>query len=316
MENLNNHVQVTTFYKFIPLTQAEVSHHRDSLLKAAEGTDLKGLFIMGKEGVNSTYAGPREQAENLKQVIETVFGTSDITYKDSFCDRQPFNDFKVKVRDEIVTIGRPDLIPHETRHNHLCPDEWDRVLKEEDVVCIDTRNDYEFEVGHFKGALNPDIKQFTDFPDYIRNANIPKDKKVLIYCTGGIRCEKAILDMEDAGYTNVFQLEGGILNYLKSHPHQEWEGECFVFDYRVAVDQELNPSHMFKLCPHCGQPAKETIQCLHCHTEAVVCAHCLEKDAELYKTCSKNCAHHYHMGHRYKKPHFDAKIKRGELQNK
>ena len=197
------------------------------------------------------------------------------------------------MRPEIVTLDAPGMVPDSTQHRHLSPEKWNEVLKnEKDFVLLDTRNWYEVRIGTFKNAVDPKIEQFTELPEFVTEQAYPKDQKMLIFCTGGIRCEKAILDLEKRGYENVYQLEGGILNYLEKFPNDQFEGECFVFDGRVAVDQDLAPSQIYKLCPHCGQPSEVTITCARCDTEAMICRHCQEK-ALVGQVCSKNCAHHY-----------------------
>lgn len=303
-------VQVVTFYRFMSLTAERLEAFRQWLAPKANDLDLRGLFIVGAEGVNCTFSIPWQNAENFKVEVADFFDlpVSEIFFKDSFADKHPFHDLSIKIRAEIVTLERPDLAPHITplaENRHLSPAQWDHAIENDDVVVIDTRNSYEFEIGHFKGAIDPKTREFTEFPKWLKHQNISKDQKVLIYCTGGIRCEKAILEMKEQGFHNVYQLDGGILNYLNQSPHRNFTGECFVFDYRVAVDQELAPSKSYKLCPHCGQPAKEKVTCVQCGVGAIVCNHCLEKDQQ-FKTCSKNCAHHYRMGHRSKKIHHDA----------
>lgn len=296
-------IAVTSFYKFFTMTDAQVSELEAEMESLAKKMDAKGLLILGREGVNSTMSVPNEKLEDLQKAIEKLTN-QELTFKNSGSPKHPFKAFRTKVRDEIVTIARTDLVPM-GKKRHLTPEEWSKALKE-DVVVIDTRNDYEYEIGHFKGAINPDTNEFTEFPEYIKRADIPKDKKVLIYCTGGIRCEKAILSMEEMGYENVYQLQDGILNYLKEKPNEDFEGECFVFDYRVAVNQNLEPSDIYRLCPHCGQPGKTPIECVHCGDTSINCDKCLEADAK-NKTCSKNCAHHFSMGHRFKQAHKDSK---------
>src|SRR5262249_18433563 len=144
------------------------------------------------------------------------------------------------------------------------------------------------------------LQEFKEFPKKLKDAGIPKEKKVLIYCTGGIRCEKAILEMNRQGYQSVQQLQGGILNYLREFPQQDFEGECFVFDYRVAVDQGLAPTQAYLLCPHCGQPGKEKVVCSQCGRTETVCRNCLSRGQQ---TCSKNCAHHAEIGSNSRKTH-------------
>lgn len=297
----SNEIQVISFYRFQNLEKSDVERLSQSIKELEKQFDLRGLFILGTEGLNCTFSVRVDQAEDVKIKISELLGFELAAAKVSFTSTHPFHELKIRERDEIVTIGRPDLQPSGEQHHHLTPKEWQQSMNESDTVVIDTRNSYEYDIGHFRGALNPDTREFTQFPKWLEKTGLPKNKKILIYCTGGIRCEKAILEMEEQGYRNVYQLSGGILNYLREQPHQAFEGECFVFDYRVAVDQNLAPTKTYKLCPHCGQPAKEKVSCIHCGDETVVCAKCLESHED-HRTCSKNCAHHFRMGHRCHKP--------------
>ncbi len=293
---------ITTFYRFLHLDNLE--KYQDLLEKKAAELGVRGLVILGKEGVNSTVAAPSEDAmEMFKNFIREQFQAPDLLFKNSFAPTAPFRRFKVKVRDEIVTLGTPELFPDSKgKNHHLTPDEWNKVMKEEsDFLLIDTRNWYETKVGTFKGAVNPGIDQFTEFPEWLEKQNYSKDKKMLIFCTGGIRCEKGILELQRQGYDNVYQLEGGILKYIEDHPNDQFEGECFVFDHRVAVDQKLEPSKTYKLCPHCGQPAKVAITCKRCDTHALICDEC-EHRSWRKDTCSKNCAHHLELRPHQKGP--------------
>lgn len=285
---------VTTYYKFLKL--ADVPAVQKDLENKADELNVKGLVILGTEGINSTCAASSlESFEAWKQFIREYFDAPNLFFKDSESHKAPFRRFKVKIRDEIVTTGIPEMMPPEGKNHHLSPAEWNRVLKEEnDFVMIDTRNWYEYKIGTFKGALNPDIEKFTDFPEYIEGQGISKDKKMLIFCTGGIRCEKGILELQKQGYDNVFQLEGGIINYMKEFPNDQFKGECFVFDHRVALDQDLQPSQKYGLCPHCGQPSEVKITCKRCDSEELICVDCFELEFKR-DTCSKNCAHQYKL---------------------
>lgn len=293
-EKILQNYYVTTFYKFLEL--ADLAAIQTAFEDTATRLNVKGLIILGHEGFNATCAAPSEESlQAWKEFIRTYFELPDLFFKDSVSDKAPFRRFKVKTRQEIVTAGLPNTLPPDGKNHHLSPAEWDRVLKEEkDFVMIDTRNWYEHKIGTFKGALNPDIEKFTDFPKYIESQGISKDKKMLIYCTGGIRCEKGILELQNQGYDNVYQLEGGIINYIKEFPNQEFEGECFVFDHRVALDQELKPSQKYGLCPHCGQPSEIKITCKRCDTEELICEECTRIEFKK-DTCSKNCAYQYKL---------------------
>jgi UPF0176 protein len=321
---------VTTCYRFVPLLPEDVSTLKLELEAFASATGLLGLALVGPEGFNLTVAGSEDtvaqfksllqdkvtsvaKAQNLEAPESDAPGSFGLVFKDSTAPKAPFREFVVKVKKEIVTLGRPGLAPDSPHNAHLTPAEWNQALRDPDTVVIDTRNDYEVEIGKFKSAVDFKIKEFRDFPKAIAEANIPKDKQVLIYCTGGIRCEKAILDMREQGFAKIHQLEGGILNYLKEFPEGEFEGECFVFDYRVAVDQKLQPSQKFLLCPHCGQPAEKNqeITCSMCGTKAAICTHC-RTDLAVH-TCSKNCAHHAAIGSDSRKAHTQELRKRHKI---
>ncbi len=280
---------VSAFYHFTRLENLEAI--KADLEKTAEQLSIRGLLILGPEGINTTCSSSSEDnLQAFKAWVLQYFNASSITFKDSKSDRPPFRRYKVKIREEIVTTGLPGVMPPAGKNHHLSPEEWNRVLKEEsDFVMIDTRNWYEYKIGTFKGALNPDIEKFTDFPAYIEKQGISKDKKMLIFCTGGIRCEKGILELQNQGYRDVYQLEGGILNYLEKFPNDQFDGECFVFDHRVAVDQNLAPSAQYVLCPHCGQPGDTQVICKRCDHEDKICENCSKLPFKQV-TCSKNCA--------------------------
>lgn len=284
---------VTTFYHFVHLEDPKQIQAEWN--QKAKEHGLVGLLILGTEGFNTTCATTSLEQMNLfKAWVVSKFNCQDMMFKDSVSDIEPFQKFKAKIRTEIVTLGVPELQPDNKNHRHLTPDEWNQAMSEEDVVVVDTRNWYEYRIGTFKNAINPNIEQFTEFPEFFEKQSFAKDKKILIFCTGGIRCEKGILDLEQAGYKNVYQLEGGILNYLEKKPNDQFTGECFVFDSRVAVDQNLKPSQIYRLCPHCGQPGEVKKDCVRCDTTFVICTEC-EKKEVVGQTCSKNCAHHSRM---------------------
>ena len=291
-------MKVTSFYKFLPIPKKNLKLIKQTLKKEGEGK-IKGLLLIATEGINGTLTGTSSHLENYKQFLHSLFQEKDFFFKDSTCNNWSFRRFSVKVKKEIVTIGHPSHLIS-AQHNHLDPLDWEKQLKK-DPQILDVRNAYEVELGKFKEARHLNIQNFKDFPRKLKEDQIlNKNKDTFIYCTGGIRCEKAIKVMEKQGFKKVFQLKGGILNYLKKHPHSLFEKDCFVFDHRVALDQNLNPSRQYKLCPHCGQPGKTVITCVHCKTKKTVCHLCLKK-APWHKTCSKNCAYHLKRGHRFKK---------------
>jgi UPF0176 protein len=289
-------VVVSAFYKFIQIPSQELSRVAEKLREVADARGLKGLVVMGGEGINATVSGSAEALEQLKACLVELFPSEEFTFKDSRAEKPPFARFKVDVRPEIITTKDPSISSQESQGTHLTPQQWHEMISSDpDVVLVDTRNDYETEVGVFTGAIDPKIKKFSDFQGYLEQNPLPKDKKLFLYCTGGIRCEKAVPEVKRLGYEKVYQLEGGILKYLEQYPSGHFKGECFVFDHRVAVDGSLQPSKTFKLCPHCGNPAKIDciISCSNCGTSAAVCPRCQEREDR--KTCSKNCAHHVRL---------------------
>jgi UPF0176 protein len=293
---------VTTFYQFIHLSDLEKV--QKDLEFVAKDLGIQGLVILGAEGINSTVSATTQVSmQGFKKFICEYFQNSELLFKDSTAPTAPFRRFKVKQRDEIVTIGAPDLFPEREKNHHLTPEQWNHVLKNEtDFVLIDTRNWYETKIGTFQGAIDPNMDQFSEFPQWVEKQNYSKNKKMLIFCTGGIRCEKGILALQNQGYENVYQLEGGILKYIEEFPNDQFAGECFVFDNRVAVDQSLQPTLKYKLCPHCGQPAFQEIDCARCDYHATICEDCVELEIKK-ETCSKNCAYRWELNPGKKGPH-------------
>lgn len=277
-------VRIAAGYVFAVIHEDALASLQEDLVDFGKRHGMHGLTLIATEGFNATVSGTPEAIASWKAFVTRRIGAAE--WKDSVADEPPFTRWSVKVKPEIVALKQEGIAPA-GRHRHLTPEEWQRTLEEEDVIVLDTRNDYETAIGMFRNAVDPVIASFSEFPAYVEKAELPKSKKILMYCTGGIRCEKAILEMEKQGYDNVYQLEGGILAYLEKFPQQHFEGECFVFDHRVAVDQHLQPSSTYGLCPHCGHAGIETVRCM-CGTEAKVCSSCLTQEHR--RTCSKRCA--------------------------
>lgn len=289
---------IAAFYHFVPIAEGVLDEREAELMTWAEALGVEGLVILAPEGVNATVSaassgssGNNDARARLESFLLKLGERLSVTLvpKWSTSEVRPFRRFKVKQRAEIVTLGRPDQVPYQ-RYPHLSPEKWHEALQEPGVVCIDTRNRYEIEIGKFKGAVDPGTEEFHEFPEFVKTSGLPKDQKILIYCTGGIRCEKAALTFQEQGYTNVHPLDGGILKYLETHPGGgAFEGECFVFDHRVAVNAELKPSNRYALCPHCGGPGDHAFQCVSCKSPAKCCTSCSTMPIQS-ETCSKNCA--------------------------
>ncbi len=295
---------VQSFYFFKKLEAQSLFSIRAWLMLKAEFFSVSGLVILGEEGLNTTLAARNsEQLDLLVKEIQQFFEQPTFDIKKSTSDKAPFRKFVVKIRDEIVTLGRPDVVPLGS-HRHLSPEEWHKLIEQKDVVVIDTRNDYEYEIGTFEKAIDLNMKEFTEFSDKIKTLNTDKEKPHLIFCTGGIRCEKAIYEMEEQGYKNVYQLEGGILNYMEKFPEGHFKGECFVFDSRVALNKDLKPSTLYSLCPQCGEVGSIEIDCKKCDEPTKLCKKChkIALDKPEYHTCSKNCRHHYSLNPTQKGP--------------
>jgi UPF0176 protein len=245
---------VATFYKFVALPDYE--SWRDPLLQFCADREIKGTILLAAEGINATIAGSREAIDAVFAYLQQNPELMDLTQRESVASSPPFERMKVKLKPEIVTLGMPDVDPTQQVGQYVDPQVWNILLKDPRVTVIDTRNDYEFQIGTFQGALNPQTQSFREFPDYVKtHLNPQQHPKVALFCTGGIRCEKATALMLQWGFQEVYHLQGGILNYLASIAPQDslWEGECFVFDDRVALQDGLERGH-YQLCPACGNP--------------------------------------------------------------
>jgi UPF0176 protein len=280
-------VDIIAFYAFAPMDESRVAALRHELFAFGEARGMRGLVLLATEGINGTVCGSSEAIGEWRMLVAGLFPNA--TWNVSAAGDYVFPRWLVKIREEIVAIDRPNS--SQLAGTHLTPAEWNAMMEKNDVVVIDARNTYETKIGMFEGAIDPNIEHFTDFEKFAATCDVPKDKNVMLYCTGGIRCEKAVASMKDAGYGNVFQLQGGILSYLKEFPDAKFQGECFVFDHRVAVDQQLQPSSTYSLCPSCGDPGTEQTTCPHCSKQFVACIDCLKSNPEA--ACSKNCAYHY-----------------------
>ncbi len=272
---VDDSTQVFSFYRFIPLDR--LSERRQALLARAAAADVLGTVLLAPEGINATLCGPRNAVEDLLRWLRAEFGFDDLGGRWSAAVEPPFRKLKVRLRDEIVTLGRPGLDPASRTGRRVGPAGWNRLLDDPGTRIIDTRNDYEVDVGRFPGAINPATASFRDFPDFAE-ANIAELRRhrVAMYCTGGIRCEKASALLLALGCPEVVQLDGGILAYLETVGRRDnrWQGECFVFDARVAVDADLKPGHYLQ-CHACRRPLGPTdiaapeyepgIACPACH---------------------------------------------------
>jgi UPF0176 protein len=229
---------IASFYKFVPL--AEYESLKFPLLDFMKAHNILGTILLAHEGINGSVAGAYSDIVDFYAYLRAHEQFADLQFKEAFDDMMPFEKAKVKYRKEIVTLGVPGVDPLSHTGQRLSPEEWNTLLQDPEVVLVDTRNTYEVELGTFKNAINPNTENFRDFPEYVQQQLMDKkDKKIAMFCTGGIRCEKSTSYLKDLGFKDVYQLEGGILTYLNTIPseHSLWEGRCFVFDERIAVDK-------------------------------------------------------------------------------
>ena len=269
-----SNIVVAALYKFVSLP--DFHELREPLLDHCLAQNIRGTLLLAEEGINGTVAGSREAIDSLLAYLKADPRLADLSHKESFDNSQPFYRMKVKLKKEIVTMGIDGIDPNEVVGTYVKPKDWNALISDPDVVLIDTRNDYEVEIGTFKGAVDPKTESFRQFPEYVRqNYNPAKHKKVAMFCTGGIRCEKASAFMKREGFEEVYHLEGGILKYLEEvdQPDSLWQGECFVFDNRVSVKQGLEPGE-YALCHGCRWPITDADRQSDKYEEGVSCPAC------------------------------------------
>lgn len=269
-------IVVAALYRFVTLE--DYSSLREPLLDVCQRAGVRGTLLLAKEGINGTIAGTRAGIDTVLDFLRADSRLADLDHKESFDDHMPFYRMKVKLKKEIVTMGIEAIDPNETVGTYVEPRDWNTLVNDPEVVLIDTRNDYEYGIGTFRGAVDPQTTSFREFPEYVReNLDPAKHKKVAMFCTGGIRCEKASAFMLKEGFDEVYHLQGGILKYLEEVPEEEstWEGECFVFDNRVAVNHRLEKGQ-YDQCYGCRHPITEQDKLSDKYEKGVCCPRCYD----------------------------------------
>ncbi|MEO0918621.1 MAG: rhodanese-related sulfurtransferase [Pseudomonadota bacterium] len=267
---------VAALYKFTPFEDPAAL--KGPLAAIACQNRVKGTLLLAREGINGTIAGGRAEIGAVLDHIRSLPGCAEIEWKESTTDAMPFQRLKVRLKREIVTMGQPEVDPTSAVGTYVEPADWNALIARDDVVTIDTRNDYEVAIGTFEGAVDPKTAAFGDFPDWWKaNADRFQGKKIAMYCTGGIRCEKATNFLMSQGVDDVFHLKGGILKYLEQVPEEKsaWNGECFVFDARVSVGHGLAPGP-YQLCHACRRPISEADMRHESYEAGVSCHQCIE----------------------------------------
>lgn len=270
---------VATFYKFVLLPDCQAQ--RQPLQETCQSLGIKGTILLAEEGINGTICGTESAIAAVFDYLKTDDRFVDLDVKYSWSDKMSFAKLKVKVKKEIVTFGQPQANPAKQVGTYVKPEQWNTVISDPEVLVIDTRNDFEVSVGSFRRAVNPQTSSFREFPEYVEQLDPKQHKKVAMFCTGGIRCEKASSYMLAQGFEQVYHLEGGILKYLETVPAEAslWEGECYVFDQRVTVTHGVQPGS-YGNCAGCGHPVSPDEMQSEKYEIGISCPHCYDKLTE------------------------------------
>lgn len=281
--------QVLLYYCYTPLAHPE--QFRDEHHRLCLSLDLRGRIIVAGEGLNGTVSGTVENCAAYMAAVKADPRFDALEFKIEEAPAHTFQKLHVRVKAEIVHADLPHIKPYERTGTHLSPAEFKAMKDRDDVVIVDVRSDYEYNLGRFKNALTLDIENFREFPERVERLQEFKDKKILTYCTGGIKCEKASAFLLEQGFENVYQLHGGIIKYGLEAGGEDFDGKCYVFDGRVAVDvNSVNPT-IISECHHCHTPSDRMVNCAnpHCNHHLPLCETCAE---QLQGACSTACAEH------------------------
>jgi len=280
--------KVAALYKFSQIDNPlEVQIYLKKILK---NLSIYGTILVGNEGINGTIASrDKKNLNKALMYLKNLKGFKDLDIKFSNSKKKPFIRLKIKLKQEIVTIGDKSIDPTKNVGEYVNPEDWNSLLEEENILLIDTRNDYEYSIGSFKDSINPNTQKFRDFPEWLKGQNFTQEdknsKKVAMFCTGGIRCEKASSLMKNEGFKKVYHLKGGILKYFESVSKENslWDGECFVFDDRVSVKHDLSVGD-YDMCHGCRMPITETDKISQKYIQGVSCPNCFDQTTEEQKS--------------------------------
>tara|TARA_B100000029_G_scaffold507463_2_gene592132 strand:+ start:583 stop:1527 length:945 start_codon:yes stop_codon:yes gene_type:complete len=278
----SENLYVYSFYRFLRIRKKKsIKNLLDNYFKTML---LRGTILIANEGINASISGREEDLFKALKLIKKLLNIKKLNIKINKTNFLPFNRMKVRLKKEIVALGQDKAIVEKFTGKHIHPKDWNKFINEKNVKLIDTRNIYEINIGQFKSAINPQTSNFREFPSKIKKANILKSDKIAMYCTGGIRCEKASAYLIKKGYKNVYQLDGGILNYLeynkKNNLKSKWIGECFVFDNRVSIDKNLRIGK-YKQCYSCRNPISQKDTKSKKYKKGVSCPNCYGKKSKI-----------------------------------
>jgi len=282
----NQKLIVCSFYKYVKINNVEKFKIKHQAFCKKLG--IKGTILLGDEGINGSVSGYKDQIQKYKNEIKSIDEFSDVEFKDTVSEDVSFNKLIVKIKKEIVSLGKNPEISQKGRY--LSPKEFNDFVEDKEIIIVDARNDYEHKIGKFENALTFNIKTFREFPNALPELKKYKNKKIVMYCTGGIRCEKASALLKEEGFNQVYQLEGGIINYINQYyesPDSKFKGRCFVFDERLSIPSGKN-SGTISVCEMCHVPCGEYIRCMNtiCDKLVIMCSECKEK---MNNACSKAC---------------------------
>jgi len=309
-------IVVAAMYRFVSLPDFE--QIQAPLLQFCKSQDIKGTLLLASEGINGTVSGSRQAIDALLDFLRQDPRLALIDHKESFYEEQPFYRMKVKLKKEIVTMGVEGIDPNHVVGTYVEPKDWNQLISDPDVVVVDTRNDYEYAIGTFTNAINPKTTTFREFPAYVSaNLDPTKHKKVAMFCTGGIRCEKSTAYMKEQGFDEVYHLKGGILKYFEEVPAEEslWQGECFVFDNRVAVNHRLEKGD-YDQCHGCRYPITDQDKQSAHYEKGVCCPNCYDKLSDEQKERFKERQKQIELAAERNQKHIGAEPPQRQLRGK
>ena len=308
-DSKTNNIVVAALYKFTRFNDFE--SYRESILETMIDNDVRGTLLIASEGINGTISGSRHGIDTVLDYLRSIEAIGSFTFKESYTSEQPFYRTKVKLKKEIVTMGVENIDPLQSVGRYVKPSEWNALISDPEVILIDTRNDYEVQIGTFQNAVNPNTETFREFPEYVAKEMDPaKHKKVAMFCTGGIRCEKSTAYMREQGFEEVYHLEGGILKYLEEVPQEDsmWQGDCFVFDNRVSVNHNLEKGD-YEQCFACRMPITQEDMQSAAYSKGESCPHCIGKATDEQKARFREREYQMQLAQTRGEAHIGSEVK-------